>query len=116
MATISPELRAIEAVHDRLGLTYREIARAINATESTLHRWRRGEGPVPTPVFLARLEALDAFLIELGRTFRDWNDAQEWVDQRISLLQNRTPREMIREGHVDRVTCVLYALNAGIPI
>lgn len=115
MATLTPELQAVEKAHDRLGLTYREIADAINATESTLHRWRKGEGPDPTPVFLARLEALDAFLIELGRTFRDWNDARAWLDQGIPFLQHRTPRTMILNGHVDRVTGVLYAINAGIP-
>jgi hypothetical protein len=29
------------------------------------------------------------------------------------VLKQRTPRQMIIEGHVDRVTGVLYALNAG---
>jgi transcriptional regulator with XRE-family HTH domain len=115
MATLTPELQAVEKAHDVLGLTYREIADAINATESTLHRWRKGQGPDPTPVFLARLGALDAFLVELERTFRNWKDARAWLDQGIPFLQNRTPRDMILSGHVDRVTGVLYALNAGIP-
>jgi transcriptional regulator with XRE-family HTH domain len=115
MATLTPQLEAVEQTHDLLGLTYREIADAINATESTLHRWRKGHGADPTPVFRARLEALAAFMVELGRTFRDWNEARVWLDQRITFLADRTPREMILSGHVDRVTGVLYALNAGIP-
>ncbi|CAN5583516.1 hypothetical protein BH24GEM3_BH24GEM3_14470 [soil metagenome] len=115
MATRIPELKSVEAAHDLLGLTYREIADAIHATESTLHRWRKAEGAEPTPVFLARLEALDAFLVELGRTFRAWEDARNWLDTEVPYLQNRTPRQMLLAGHVDRLTGILYAINAGIP-
>lgn len=111
-------LAAVEQLHDRLGFSYRELAAAVHADEATLHRWRanaeRGTGAPPSPVYLARLAALQAFLDELGRTFRDWADAVAWMDRPAPAFQGQTARALIRAGHVDRVTGVLYALNAGV--
>ncbi len=75
-----------------------------------------GEGAAPTPVFLARLAALEAFLVELRRTFRDPAEARAWLDERVPALRGQTPRQLILGGHVDRVTGVLYAFNAGVAI
>ena len=111
-------LAAVEQLHDRLGFTYRELAAAVHADEATLHRWRanaeRGTGAPPSPVYLARLAALQAFVDELGRTFRDWADAAAWVDRPAPAFRGETARALIRAGHVDRVTGVLYGLNAGV--
>jgi transcriptional regulator with XRE-family HTH domain len=114
MATLLRELEAVERLHDEFGFTYNDLAAAVNTGESTLHRWRSGDGAPPTPVFLARLSALDAFLAELRRTFRKKGDARKWLDERVPALRGETPRQMILAGHVDRVTGVLYAVNAGI--
>ena len=114
MPTLLRELEAVERLRDEFGFTYRDIAAAVNTSESTLHRWRSGEGAPPTPVFLARLAALGAFLAELRRTFRKMSDARAWLDERVPALRGETPRQMILAGHVDRVTGVLYALNAGV--
>ena len=111
-------LDTVEELHDRLGFTYRELAVAIHADEATLHRWRdgvrKGSGAAPSPVYLARLAALQAFLDELRRTFRRWEDAAAWVDRPTPAFDDETPRALIRADHVDRVTGVLYALNAGV--
>lgn len=109
-----PQVRVIEDAHEQLGLTYRELADAVHAQESTLHRWRRGD-VTPTAVFLARLGALGDFLTELQRTFNDPRDVREWLDRPNLALQQRTPRDLVLGGQVDRVTGLLYALNAGIP-
>ena len=62
---------------------------------------------------MKRLEALEAFLQELEALFADARAAGAWLDQPLAELKDRTPRQMIIDGHVDRVTGVLYALNAG---
>src|SRR5437868_11982476 len=97
-------LDAVEVLHDRLGFTYRELAGAVHADEATLHRWRRGGGAVPSPVYLARLAALQAFLDELRRTFRRWDDAAAWIDRPAAAFRQQTPRALILGGHVDRIT------------
>jgi transcriptional regulator with XRE-family HTH domain len=107
-------LTVVEELHDQLGFTYRELAGAIHADEATLHRWRKGSGAAPSPVYLARLAALQTFVDELRRTFQRWEDAAVWVDRPAPAFRNETPRALVLAGHVDRVTGVLYALNAGV--
>jgi hypothetical protein len=114
METVVRELEPVETLHDEFGFTYEDLARAISTTESTLHRWRKGAGGEPTPVYLARLAALGAFLEELTHTFRDRPDARAWLDERMPALRGQSPRQMVLAGHVDRVTGVLYAINAGV--
>lgn len=116
MPPLHRELEAVEELHDRFGFTYAEIASAVNTRESSLHRWRLNDGAPPTPVYLARLAAIDAFLTELRRTFRRKKDAADWVDKRVPAFGNRTAREMILAGPVARVTGALYAINAGVSI
>jgi transcriptional regulator with XRE-family HTH domain len=55
--TLASQLRYVEEAHDALGLTYRQLAAAIGADESTLHRWRSGESE-PRSIFLSRMDAL----------------------------------------------------------
>ena len=108
------QIGIIEDAHEQLGLTYREVAAAVQAQESTLHRWRRGDAP-PTAVFLGRLNALGDLLTELHRTFAAPADARAWLDRPNLALHDRTPRDLILAGQMDRVTGMLYALNSGIP-
>jgi hypothetical protein len=97
-------------------LSYAQLAKALNASEPPLHRWRRGDGGEPTPVYLKRLEALEAFLEELDDLFTSQRAASAWLDEALPVLKHRTPRAMIIDGHVDRVTGVSYALNAGVSL
>lgn len=114
MPTIIQALEPVHRLHDDFDFTYGELAKAISTNEATLHRWRRGEGGEPTPVYQARLAALGEFLEELGRTFRATTDAKRWLTEALPALKARTPRELIVDGHVDRVTGLLYAINAGV--
>jgi uncharacterized protein (DUF2384 family) len=61
-------------------------------------------------------KAFEAFLEELHELFAGKRAAAAWLDKPLSVLKERTPREMILDGHVDRVTGVLYALNAGVSL
>jgi len=116
MATIVRELEALERLHTEFGFTYAQLAQALNTSEPTLHRWRRGAGGEPTPVYLKRLEAFEAFLEELDDLFASRRAAIAWFDKSLSVLKDRTPRELILDGHIDRVTGLLYALNAGVSL
>jgi transcriptional regulator with XRE-family HTH domain len=113
MAVLDARLRAIERAHDSLDLSYREIASALRADESTIHRWRSG-ATEPSPVFLDRLEALEELLDELDRTFRAADGARAWLDRTVRALDDRRPRDLLLEGRMERVTAVLLALNLGM--
>ena len=112
MAVLSPHVRAIENAHEYLGLSYQKIAEAIKADESTLHRWR--SGGEPSPVFAARLEALEEFLAELRETFRQAQDAREWLATEVPALKDRRPIDLVGEGRLEILTGLLYALNSGM--
>jgi len=112
MAVLSPHIRAIENAHEYLGLSYLKIAEAIKADESTLHRWRGGGEP--SPVFAARLEALEEFLDELNETFRRGQDARAWLGTEVQALKGRRPIDLISEGRLEVLTGLLYALNRGM--
>ena len=112
MAVASPHTRAIEDAHDYLGLSYQRIAKAIKADESTLHRWR--SGGEPSPVFAARLEALEELLAELRETFRQADDARAWLEREVPALKDRRPIDLIDEGRLEVLTGILYALNSGM--
>lgn len=116
MATLAQDLAALERLHESFGFRYDELAQALNTNEATLHRWRKGTGGEPTPVYLKRLEALEAFLEELDALFADRSAAKAWMDHPLVVLKGQTPRAMILAGHVDRVTGILYALNAGVAL
>ena len=116
MTTLTQGLAAVERLHEEFGFRYDELAQALNTSETTLHRWRAGTGGEPTAVYRKRLEALDAFLEELDDLFAEQTAARTWLDRPLTVLKKQTPRAMILAGHVDRVTGILYALNAGVSL
>jgi putative toxin-antitoxin system antitoxin component (TIGR02293 family) len=109
------EIPGIEDAHDTLGLTYRQIAAALKADESTLHRWRTG-GNEPSPVFAARLEALEDLLRESRRAFRTDEAARAWLERSSPTLDGRRPMDLLLEGRVERVVGILLALNTGVTL
>ena len=109
------EIPAIERAHDFLGLTYRQLATALGADESTLHRWRAGDNE-PSPAFVTRLEALDDLVRELERTFRTNDAARDWMNRPSPVLGERRPIDLLIDGRVERLTGTLLALNSGMTL
>lgn len=114
METTTRTLPGIESGTGYLGLTLKEVAQAVKADESTLHRWRGGVSP--SPVFLSRLEALDELAGEMRKTFRDVEAARDWLKRPVPSLDDRTPRQVILEGGGEKLTGMLLALNTGMPL
>lgn len=112
MKTPSPStLPGIDQAQAELGLTLKQVAQAVHADESTLHRWR--SGVTPSPVFLARLDALDDLVAEMRVTFRDKEAARAWLHRQLPS-KGQTPFELIVEGKAEVLTGMLYALNSGM--
>jgi hypothetical protein len=112
MPTLAQRLRALEQAHDLLGLTYAEVALAIKADESTVHCWRSGDSE-PSPIFLDRLDALGELLTELRRIVRDQATARYWLDRAVPALGERTPRELLLAGRIEKLAGILTSFNAG---
>jgi hypothetical protein len=106
-------LDAIEHARALLGLTYAEIAAALSADETTLHRWRRGQSR-PGPSFTRRLRTLDALLAALARTFPQ-DMAAGWLDAPLTPLAGRTPHELLVAGQGELLLGLLVMLAPADP-
>jgi transcriptional regulator with XRE-family HTH domain len=109
--TLASQLRYVEEAHDALGLTYRQLAAAIGADESTLHRWRSGESE-PRSVFLSRMDALHEFQQELFDTVTP-RAAREWLRAPVPALDGRRPLDLLEEGRIEPLTRLLMRMNLG---
>lgn len=114
MRTPTEALPGIEQAQEYLGLTLKQIAQAVHADESTLHRWR--SGVVPSPVFMARLEALDELAREMRNTFRGDQEAREWLRRPLPALGDARPIDVVVAGKAEKLTGMLYALNSGMSL
>ena len=106
-------LPGIDLAREVLGLDYGEIARAVQADESTLYRWRQGSAP--TAVYLSRLERLDDLAREIQRTMRPEAIAA-WLTRPIQAMGGATAKEVIVAGRAETVLGMLISLNAGFSL
>jgi transcriptional regulator with XRE-family HTH domain len=109
--TLAAQLRFVEDAHDALGLTYRQLATAIGADESTLHRWRSGESE-PRSIFLSRMDALHEFHQELSDLVPPAS-AREWLRTPVPALEGRRPVDLLEEGRIETLTRLLMRMNLG---
>lgn len=109
--TLASQLRYVEDAHDVLGLTYRQLAAALGADESTLHRWRAGES-APRTIFLSRMDALREFQQELLETMAP-GAARAWLHTPVPALDDRRPVELLETGRIEPLTRLLIRLNLG---
>jgi transcriptional regulator with XRE-family HTH domain len=109
--TLASQLRYVEDAHDALGLTYRQIAAAVGADESTLHRWRSGES-APRSIFLSRMDALREFQQELLDTMNP-DAARAWLHAPLPVLEGRAPLNLLQAGRIEPLTRLLIRLNLG---
>lgn len=109
--TLATRLRYVEQAHEALGLTYRQLAAALGADESTLHRWRSGES-APRSIFLLRMDALHEFQQELLDVVTP-GAAREWLRTPVPALGGRRPIDLLEEGRIEPLTRLLMRMNLG---
>ena len=54
----------------------------------------------------------EVLLAELALRFEHTEEAVAWLEAPLAELENRTPREAISAGEVERVTLLLESMNA----
>jgi len=111
MTVLARHLKPIEDAHDLLGLTYKRIASALLADESTLHRWRSGDAE-PSPVYLGRLEALGELISELLEAVTP-EGAREWLTTKVPALEGERPVDLLDRGKIEPVMRLLLQINLG---
>lgn len=112
-STKAEALETIEHAHERLALTYRELAQVVGADESSLHRWRRRESE-RSPVFARQIRVLGRCLDQLSRAFDSWEAARNWLTSCPERLDGERPADLLRDGQADRVIAELHIMNASL--
>jgi len=55
----------------------------------------------------------EILLAELALRFETTEEAVAWLESPLAELENRTPREAISAGEIERVTLMLEGMNAA---
>jgi hypothetical protein len=113
MGLTRSEQRIVESAHDRLGLSYAEIADVLGADESSLHRWRKG-GRGPAGIFSRQIAALGRCLNQMDGTFRDDGELRTWIARSSAALDGASPKATLMAGEIDRVALAIRAERAPL--
>lgn len=100
------EQKIVEAAHDRLGLSYAEIADVLGADESSLHRWRKG-GRGPASIFSRQIAALGRCLEQMHSSFSD-DELRAWATTKSAALDGASPKAALMAGEIDRVALAIH--------
>lgn len=105
-------LPVIEQAHRYLGLSWRDIAQAIEADESSLDGWP--DDVMPSPAILARLEAVGGLISEMQSTFADEQAARDWLHKPLPAIGHQPPLDLVIQGRAQVLTDMLCAMNSGM--
>ena len=87
-------------------LRYDEIADALGADESTLHRWR-ARATRPSRAFRTRLAALSTLMAVVARDYPTPDDARRWLAEPLPALGGYTPRALLTSGRAELLVAVV---------
>ncbi len=108
--TIKDELEQAKEIFE---FTWPEVAHVFNATERTIHRWRKGESK-PFPAYQKRLQQMDDLLDLMNEFFQNREYIRDWLHKKVPALQNRRPINMLKQGRIEEVYEVLGRAVDGI--
>lgn len=97
----------IERARLQLGLTYKDIARALNVDESTLHRWRAratDDQALPRTRETGLAQLMDQLASRWGENSPR---AAEWLDTPHAACDGEKPRQWLRQGRADYLAGLL---------
>jgi DNA-binding XRE family transcriptional regulator len=98
------------ALREDLDLTQVDLAAALDVTPRTVQNWEKhGRGPERRYRDLKELHELLSKYIESGQV-------ASWMDSPNEAFQNRTPRELIREGKTRDLILEFGRLQTGEPL
>lgn len=107
--------KTIEDARESFGLTYGDLASALDVTRRMLLRYRK-EMNTPSPKVRDRLEALRQISHLLDLIYVNREDGLTWLYTPVPLLQGRRPIDLIRKGELDEVLSVLAGFYSGAHI
>lgn len=107
----APTLPGVESARRVLGLSDRNLARAVGTDEATLGAWLQGSWPTAT--YLQRLEALDVLVREIEETMPP-DVVGDWLHRPLPAHGGATAHMMIVDGRFQPLRGTLVTLNWGL--
>ena len=102
---------SLEAIHEKVGISFRDIAQLMNTTAETVSRWKT-EQTQPRPDKFKKLATL-AWLAEQLAEFYEPDQAKLWLLTPQRLLDGARPADRIEEGRLEDVLALINQLQDG---
>ena len=113
MSPVHAIQKELKKTKDLLGVPWREVANVFDATERTIHRWRKGESR-PQPSHQKRLEQMNDLLDLMNEVLKKKEFLREWLNKRVPALHDRRPMDLLKAGRIEEVREVLGRAAEGI--
>ena len=101
----------VETIHERAGISFRDVAQLMNTTAETVSRWRTGRVE-PQPSKFKKLATL-AWLAEQLAEFYEPDQAKLWLFTPQRLVAGSRPADLIEEDRLDEVLALIKQLQDG---
>jgi transcriptional regulator with XRE-family HTH domain len=108
---MSAVAQRLEGIHEKGGISFRDVAQLMNTTPETVSRWRSGRVD-PQPAKLKKLATL-AWLIDELAEFYAPREAKLWLFTPQRALRGATPADRIEEDRLDDVLTLIRQLQDG---
>jgi len=104
--------QTIEKAQQYLGLKNKEVAAVLEVNQRTVYRYKNKKN-VPRQRVRERIEKLRELHYLLKEIFDDEDALYNWLYSPVSLLKERRPIDLIRQGKLDEVISVLSGVYSG---
>lgn len=105
-------VRRLEAIQAKGAMRSTDVANFLNVRPETVSRWNNGKA-LPHANTERQLLELE-FIVDKLADIYEPQDARLWLFSRQRLLQDRTPAELIQQGHTDDVLAAVNQLLDGV--
>lgn len=104
--------RRLEVIKTKGALRSVDVAEVLSVEPATVSRWNLGKA-FPHPGTQKQLLDLEFIVDKLSDLYAP-QEARMWLFSRQRLLGDRTPAQLIGEGHADEVLALVNRLRDGV--
>ena len=109
-AALQPRTMTVAQIARLLALSQEVLARILNVSVRTAHRWMKGARPRPRP----ELQQLQRTVTLLGRTFPDERDIRAYLYHPNPSLEGERPIDLLCRREFEHMAGDLEAVREGV--
>lgn len=104
--------RRLASMQSKGAMRSADVASILNVRPETVSRWNNGKA-LPHAGTERQLLELEFIVDKLADVYEP-HDARLWLFSRQRLLRDRTPADLIQQGHIDEVLAAVNQLLDGV--